>query len=123
MVETARSALAATLARESSWREAEPLDIQLAALRRLVEIAKGDSGQCSKVANFLLAWWNAAECGGFDLTDLWAVDSEIAKDILTVTGLVARRHDYPTAYGFRPEFEHLVAVWRPHLLASDDNSK
>ncbi len=121
MVENSRGILAAALARESAWREAEPLDIQIAALRRLVEIAQGDSGQCRKVANFLLAWWNAAECGGFDLTDLWAVDSEIAKDILTVAGLVARRHDYPTAYGFRPEFERLVALWRPHLLAGTEN--
>jgi hypothetical protein len=121
MVENTRSSLAATLARESAWREAESLDIQVAALRRLIEIAQGDSGQCRRVANFLLAWWNAAECGGFDLTDLWTVDSEIAKDILTVAGLVARRHDYPTAYGFRSEFERLVVLWRPHLLAETEN--
>ena len=55
MVENTRSSLAAALARESAWREAEPLDAQISALRRLVEIAQGDSGQCSKVANFLLA--------------------------------------------------------------------
>lgn len=42
-----------------------------AAICRLVQIAKGDTGQNRGVANFLLAWWNAEECGGFDLTDLW----------------------------------------------------
>ena len=51
---------------------------QQAALERLIRIAQGDSGQCRIVANFLLAWWNAPEYGGFDLTDLWAVDAAIA---------------------------------------------
>jgi hypothetical protein len=49
-----------------------------AALERLIEMAQGDTGQSRIVANFLLAWWNAAECGGFDLTDVWAVDTAIA---------------------------------------------
>ena len=31
-----------------------------AALERLIRIAQGDSGQCRVVADFLLAWWNAA---------------------------------------------------------------
>jgi hypothetical protein len=121
MVDTARNALAAALSRDSAWREAEPLDTQLAALQRLLEIAHSDTGQSRQVANFLLAWWNTAECGGFDLTDLWAIDSEIATDILTVAGLVARRHNYPTEYGLGKKFEYLVALWRPHLLEDTNN--
>lgn len=27
-----------------------------AALRRLLDLARGDTGQCGKAANFLLAW-------------------------------------------------------------------
>ena len=46
---------------------------EMEALRRLVAIAKKDHGQSRRVANFLLAWWNPNTCGGFDLTDLWAV--------------------------------------------------
>jgi hypothetical protein len=34
-----------------------------AALERLIQIAQRDTGQSRKVANFLLAWWNADECG------------------------------------------------------------
>ena len=49
------------------------------ALERLIDIARGDTGQSRKVANFLLAWWNAEECGGFDLTDVWGVDKSIAR--------------------------------------------
>ncbi len=64
----------------------------LAALDRLIIIAQSDTGQSRRVANFLLAWWNAGNCGGFDLTDLWMVDRAIADDILTVTGLIAQSH-------------------------------
>ena len=45
---------------------------QRTALERLIRVAQSDTGQSRIVANFLLAWWNAAECGGFDLTDVWA---------------------------------------------------
>jgi hypothetical protein len=88
----------------------------LAASDRLVAIAQSDTGQSRRVANFLLAWWNAGSCGGFNFTDLWMVDTAIADDIQTVIRLIATRHDYPTAYGLRPQFERLVAGWRPHLL-------
>src|SRR5450631_2390707 len=62
---------------------------QKAALERLIQVALGDTGQSRKVANFRLAWWNAEECGGFDLTDLWRVDTAIAADMVTVFSMVA----------------------------------
>jgi hypothetical protein len=95
-------------------------DAALAALDRLVSIAQGDTGQSRRVANFLLAWWNAIDCGGFDLTDLWVVDHAIAEDILTVIRLIAARHEYPTAYGYGPQFEQLAADWRPPLIAGPE---
>lgn len=88
----------------------------LAALDRLVTIAQSDTGQSRRVANFLLAWWNAGSCGGFDFTDLWMVDRAIADDILAVARLIAANHVYPNEYGLKAEFEQLVADWRPHLL-------
>ena len=91
-----------------------------AALRRLLNLARGDTGQCSKVANFLLAWWNAQNCGGWDLTELWAVDDAIADDMLSVAAFIAANHEYPTSYGLGAEFEDLVARWRPHLLTRPD---
>ena len=45
---------------------------QRAALERLIRVAQGDTGQSRIVANFLLAWWNAADWGRFALTDVWA---------------------------------------------------
>lgn len=45
----------------------------LEALRRLVRIAKGDSGQCRYVASFLLGLYNGFRFK-FDLTDFRAID-------------------------------------------------
>jgi hypothetical protein len=42
---------------------------QKSAVDRLVEIANGDTGQWRIVADFLLDWWNAVECGGFNLAN------------------------------------------------------
>jgi predicted lipid carrier protein YhbT len=67
------------------------------------------------VANFLLAWWNAEECGGFDLTDLWAVDVAIAADMISVFALVVARHQYPDTLGHGKQFEAIVRAWRPAL--------
>ena len=90
-----------------------------AALRRLIEIAKRDTGQSRRVADFLLAWWNAAECGGFDLTNLFAVDDAIAADMSTVFALMARVNKYPDTLGFGKDFQAIVVEWRPELVQPD----
>jgi hypothetical protein len=87
------------------------------ALERLIEIARGDSGQSRYAANFLLAWWNAAELGGFDFTDAWGVDGAAQDDMVRLFGFIARHSVYPNAYSFRSEFEDLVRRWRPEVLA------
>ena len=89
---------------------------ELAPIRRLIAIARSDTGQSRRVANFLLAWWNAGSCGGFDLTDLWAVDQTIADDLLATAAFIAGHHEYPDSYGLREDFEALVTLWRPQLL-------
>jgi hypothetical protein len=83
-----------------------------AALERLIKIAKSDTGQSGRVANFLLAWWNARDNGGFDLTDLWNVDRAIADDMQTVFGLISRIHSYPDRLGYEADFRQLVTDWR-----------
>ena len=86
---------------------------QREALERLIDIAQGDTGQSRKVANFLLAWWNAEECGGFDLTDVWAVDTPIAVDMLRVFALLAGCQQYPDTMGYGKQFEAIIRAWRP----------
>jgi hypothetical protein len=60
----------------------------LEALARLIETAQKDTGQSRRVADFLLAWHNAAENGGWDVTDLWNVDQSIVDDMFTVLHLI-----------------------------------
>lgn len=95
----------------------DKLDAELAALRRLIRIAQGDTGQSRRVADFLLAWWNAGSCGGFDLTNLWAVDRAIANDMQAVFGLIARVNEYPPHLDetFDHAFRTIVRAWRPEL--------
>jgi len=95
-------------------------DKSRAALERLIQIAQGDTGQSRIVANFLLAWWNAAECGGFDLTDMWAVDTAIAVDMLRVFALVAGCQHYPDALGYGQHFERIMRAWRPTRAEGDN---
>lgn len=90
-----------------------------AALERLIEIAKSDTGQSRRVADFLLAWWNAGDCGGFDLTDLWGVDRAIADDMMTVIRFISRSHSYPDSFGYKGDFEAMVRAWRPQFVGAD----
>ncbi|WP_376866206.1 DUF7673 family protein [Brevundimonas staleyi] len=93
-----------------------------AALERLLEIARGDTGQCRYVANFLLAWWNAGTLGGFDLTEAWGVDDAIGEDMITVFSFVVRNNEYPSAYTFQTEFEDLVRLWRPEVVKAAETA-
>ena len=88
---------------------------QKESLERLIAIAQSDTGQARRVADFLLAWWNAGECGGFDLTNLWGVDASIADDMVIVFSYVARANAYPDTLGFNAEFQSIVRGWRPEL--------
>ena len=86
---------------------------QKAALERLIKIAQADTGQSRMTAEFLLSWWNARNCGGFDLTTLWGVDTEIAADMVTVFTLVATCRYFPDDLGYDEEFRRIVHAWRP----------
>ena len=88
-----------------------------AALERLIAVAQGDTGQSRRVADFLLAWWNSANCGGFDLTILWGVDSAIAKDMAVVFSCLARVHYYPDTLGYGESFQLIERNWRSPVTA------
>ena len=88
---------------------------QQAALERLIKIAQAHTGQSRRTAEFLLSWWNASSCGGFDLTTLWGVDPQIAADMISVFALVASCHRYPDDLGYGEDFRRIVHAWRPAL--------
>lgn len=93
-----------------------------AAFERLLTLAQSDTGQARRVSNFLLAWWNADSLGGFDIADLFGVDTTVAADMATVFTWLAGRNDavYPTEY--RAEIEKLIAEWRPDVWAKANSS-
>jgi hypothetical protein len=83
------------------------------ALRRLFEIAKGNSAQCGRVARFLLVLYNGFRFP-FELTQLRSVEEAVLEDAVRVlrmdASLVGREvHDYLANGG--PEFERLAETW------------
>jgi hypothetical protein len=85
---------------------------ELEALDRLFEIASHDTHQSRRVADFLLAWWNARRDGGFDLTSLWNLDTAICEDLSIVFDLIASSRSYPDAFGYDAAIRGLVEQWR-----------
>jgi hypothetical protein len=83
-----------------------------AALERLIEVAKGYTDQSSLVADFLLAWWNAAECGGYNPTRMWGLDAQIAKDQVTVFQMISVLFEYPDTLGYERAFQIIQKKWR-----------
>lgn len=90
----------------------------LAAIERLLDVAQGTTGQSRLVANLLLAWWNAEDFGGFDLTDLWGLDVPLRQDAVRVFAYVASHQHYPDTLGWGNAFSSIVLRWRPEYLES-----
>ena len=89
---------------------------QRQALERLIAIAKRDTGQCRRVADFLLSWWNADTCGGWQVTDVWSLDRSIYEDIVVVLDLVRQEWAYPGSLGYHDDFQEILRKWRPKLF-------
>lgn len=94
-----------------------PEETHLAALKRLIKLAKGDDGQAKLVANFLLAWWDGQALGSFDPTDMWGMDASTQDDVILVLCLIANLHQYPDAFGFGDDVRAVVKKWRPEISA------
>lgn len=84
-----------------------------AALRRLLPIAQGNTGQCRHVAAFLLGLYNGRRFP-FDLTDLRCVDGAIFDDCMAVLQMDSQParevHTYFDNGG--QVFEQLAQDWR-----------
>lgn len=75
-------------------------------------IAYRDTGQSRRIANFLLAWHNAEENGGWDPADLWNVGTAVADDLLIVLKLASESRRYPGDLGFDLEIKAIWQLWR-----------
>lgn len=87
------------------------------AFERLLDIARSDTGQARRVADFILAWWNPYSLGRFDITDVFAVDRSIAQDMATVFAYMASLNNAEHPVEYRAEIERLIAFWRPDVWA------
>src|SRR3546814_18153834 len=89
-------------------------DLVIQALDRLFDLAASDTGQARRAANFLLAWWNAQDNGGFDLADLFGVDHAVAADMAVVFIYLGGHHGaiYPDQLGYEDKIIALVHQWR-----------
>jgi hypothetical protein len=85
---------------------------------RALPKASGDTGQSRRVPDFLLAWWNASECGGYDLTDGWGVDESTVEAMCVVFRLATRANSCPDVLGYAREFEARAHAWRPNLAST-----
>jgi len=92
------------------------------SVARLMRIAMGDTGQCRRVADFLLAWHNAEENGGFDPTDFWNVDAAIAEDMLTALRFLLTENRYPGDLGFQKEIDRIWELWTASKRSSGRSS-
>lgn len=90
-----------------------------AALARLIAVARADTHQAGRVANFLLAWWNGPDLGDFPVADLFGLDRALGRDVATIVGFLADHPGaiYANAFGAQAAMEELVALWRPEVLA------
>lgn len=87
-----------------------------AALERLFRIVESDTRQSGRVADFLLAWWNARDCGGFDLTSMWDCEDAIVEDMVIVFRMIGRNQEYPDQIGYRSTFKAILRHWRPERV-------
>ncbi len=87
------------------------------AFERLHHIARSDTGQSRRVADFILAWWNAQELGGFDLADIFAVDRAIGRDMSRVVAWLATRAEPEYPVDYRAQIEEIIRLWRPEVWA------
>ncbi|WP_051284663.1 DUF7673 family protein [Nisaea denitrificans] len=82
------------------------------ALDRLFSVAVSMTGQGKRVADFLLAVWNAEFNGAWDPVDLWMVDRSISDDMFAVLKELRDTRSYPCSEKYGERFADLVDRWR-----------
>ena len=84
-----------------------------AAIGRLLAIARSDTGQSARVADFLLAWWNGPDNGHFPILHLANCDATIGEDMVIIMAYLAQEPTvYADAWGYRAAMVELVERWR-----------
>jgi hypothetical protein len=82
------------------------------ALHRLLRIASGNGPHARRAADFVLAWHNAEDHGGWDPRELSFFDRRTAQDVLEVLHTV---HKSPSSLEYprlTREIASLTRIWR-----------
>lgn len=91
------------------------------AIGRLIALAKSDTGQAVRVADFLLAWWNGDDCGHFPIIHLCNVDAVIGEDMVTIMAYLASTSTvYADAWGYGDEMADLYRQHRSRAGSDPD---
>src|SRR3546814_15673226 len=78
------------------------------AIGRLLAIARSDTGQAARVADFLLAWWDGGTNGHFPLLHLSNCDPTIGEDMVIIMAYLTQQPvESPHAWGFGAELQPL----------------
>lgn len=92
-----------------------------AALNRLFEVAKHDTGQSTRLAAFLLAWGNEPIYGGFNLVNIRTLDEQIVRDMKTLLDyLFDVGFKYPSDIGYEADFVEVARIHRPDVCRVSD---
>lgn len=90
-----------------------PFDAVHSALDILIPVAKGHTHQSGHVADFLLAWWNADELGGFPVWTLGWVDDELRQAMAVILSFLSQNPImYADQWGRRNDIEIIIDRWR-----------
>ena len=84
------------------------------AIDLLLETATSHRPDARQAANFLLAWWHAHSCGGFDLQDLRQLGPRSGEQIVEILDLIWDVECGPEHLGRSQDFKDLIAKWRAH---------
>ena len=82
------------------------------AIGLLLDIADSHRPDARQAANFMLSWWNAGACGGFDLQDLRQMGSRQGEQVAEVLDLIWEVGCGPEHLGYSSDFKDLVEKWR-----------
>ena len=83
------------------------------ALDVLIPVARSDTHQSCRVANFLLAWWNGLDNGHFPIVDLAATDRQLGEAMVIIMLFLAQNSmEYADLWDRRKDMEDLIDQWR-----------
>jgi hypothetical protein len=84
----------------------------------LLPVAKRDTDQSVRTANFLLSWWNGSVNGHIDIVGITAVDRELG-DAMAIIILYLAKSDtaYADQWGRNHNIQELIDQWRPAYIS------